>query len=45
MKNIIIVTGSCGLVGSEAVKFFIKKNFFVVGIDNNYRKKTFWKRW
>ena len=43
MKNIIIVTGSCGLVGSEAVKFFLKKNFFVVGIDNNYRKKFFGK--
>ena len=41
MKNIIIVTGSCGLVGSEAVKFFLKKNFFVIGIDNNYRKKLF----
>ena len=43
MKNIIIVTGSCGLVGSEAVKFFLKKNFFVVGIDNNYRKNFFGK--
>ena len=41
MKKIIIVTGSCGLVGSEAVKFFLKKNFFVIGIDNNYRKKFF----
>ena len=25
MKKIVIITGSCGLVGSEAVKFFIKK--------------------
>ena len=33
----------CGLVGSEAVKFFIKKNFFVVGIDNNLRKFLFGK--
>ena len=41
MKNIIIITGSCGLVGSEAVNFFLKKNFFVIGIDNNYRKKLF----
>jgi len=41
MKNTIIVTGSCGLVGSEAVKFFLKKNFYVNGIDNNYRKKLF----
>ena len=38
MKKIVIVTGSCGLVGSEAVKFFLKKKFYVVGIDNNYRK-------
>ncbi len=43
MKNIIIVTGSCGLVGSESVKFFLKKKFFIVGIDNNYRKKFFGK--
>tara|TARA_X000000368_G_scaffold416246_1_gene409741 strand:+ start:537 stop:1583 length:1047 start_codon:yes stop_codon:yes gene_type:complete len=43
MKKIIIVTGSCGLVGSEAVKFFLKKNFYVIGIDNNYRKKFFGK--
>ena len=41
MKKIVIVTGSCGLVGSEAVKFFLKKKFYVVGIDNNYRKKFF----
>jgi len=43
MKNIIIITGSCGLVGSEAVKFFLKKKFLVIGIDNNYRKKLFGK--
>lgn len=43
MKKIAIVTGSCGLVGSEAVKFFLKKNFFVIGIDNNYRKNFFGK--
>ena len=43
MKKIVIVTGSCGLVGSEAVKSFIKKNFFVVGIDNNLRKFLFGK--
>ena len=43
MKNIIIITGSCGLVGSEAVNFFLKKNFFVIGIDNNYRKNFFGK--
>jgi CDP-paratose 2-epimerase len=37
----ILVTGSSGLVGSEAVEFFCKKKFHVIGIDNNYRKKLF----
>ena len=40
-KKIVLVTGSDGLVGSESVKFFSKKGFFVVGIDNNSRKKFF----
>jgi len=37
----VIITGSCGLVGAEAVKFFHKKNFKVIGIDNDFRKKFF----
>ena len=41
--SIVLVTGSCGLVGSEAVKFFISKGFDVLGIDNNSRKKFFGK--
>ena len=41
MKKYVLITGSNGLVGSESVKFFIKKNFFVIGIDNNQRKKLF----
>ena len=41
----VIVTGSCGLVGSESVSFFSKKGFQVIGIDNNSRKLFFWKRW
>jgi CDP-paratose 2-epimerase len=41
--SVIIITGSCGLVGSEATNFFIKKGFDVVGIDNNTRKKLFGK--
>lgn len=40
-KKIVLVTGSDGLVGSESVKFFSKKGFYVVGIDNNSRKKFF----
>jgi len=42
-KDICIITGSAGLVGSEASKFFIKKNFKVLGIDNNLRKFFFGK--
>ena len=36
--NIALITGSCGLVGSESVNFFIKKKFKVLGIDNNLRE-------
>jgi len=39
--SIVIVTGSNGLVGSEAVNFFSKKGFKVLGIDNNLRKFFF----
>ena len=37
----VLVTGSSGLIGSESVKFFIKKGFNVVGIDNNMREYFF----
>jgi len=40
MKKILI-TGSNGLVGSEAIKFFEKKNWKVVGVDNNMRSMFF----
>lgn len=40
MKNICI-TGSNGLVGSEAVKFFNDKDWNVIGVDNNMRSKLF----
>ena len=36
----VCITGSTGLVGSEAVKFFEEKGWEVVGIDNNGRSKT-----
>ena len=36
----ILITGSTGLVGSEAVKFFREKGWYVVGIDNNMRAKN-----
>ena len=41
--KIAIVTGSNGLVGSEAVRFLIKKKYRVLGIDNNLRKYFFGK--
>ncbi len=39
--SIIIITGANGLVGSEAVSFFCKKKYKVIGIDNNLRKFFF----
>ena len=42
--KIALITGSCGLVGSESVEFFIKKKFKVIGIDNDYRKFFFGKK-
>ena len=41
--SVVLITGSCGLVGSESVEFFISKGFDVVGIDNNSRSKFFGK--
>ena len=38
-----IVTGSGGLIGSEAAKFLCKKGFKVLGIDNNFRSFFFGK--
>jgi CDP-paratose 2-epimerase len=39
--SVVIVTGSCGLIGSETVNFFTEKGFDIVGIDNNMRKVFF----
>ena len=41
--SVAIITGSTGLVGSEAVNFFHDKGFDIVGIDNNLRKQFFGK--
>ena len=41
--NLALITGSCGLVGSESAVYFSKKNFKVLGIDNNTRKYFFGK--
>jgi len=42
MKKILI-TGSGGLIGSEAVEFYCKEGYDVYGIDNNYREHFFGK--
>ena len=47
----VIITGSAGLIGSEAVRFFAGLGMHVVGIDNDMRKfffgseaSTLWNR-
>ncbi|HZL33655.1 MAG TPA: NAD-dependent epimerase/dehydratase family protein [Tepidisphaeraceae bacterium] len=37
----VLVTGSSGLIGSEAVAFFDRLDFPVVGVDNNMRADFF----
>lgn len=37
----VLVTGSTGLIGSEAVRFYCNKGHNVLGIDNNMRKYFF----
>ncbi len=39
-KN-ILVTGSAGLIGSESVRWFCERGFFVVGVDNDMRRYFF----
>ncbi len=39
--NICLITGSAGLIGSEAVRFFSNKGFYIVGIDNDMRSELF----
>lgn len=39
----VLVTGSLGLVGSEAVKFYLSEGHEVIGVDNDMRKHFFGK--
>lgn len=39
--NIALITGSAGLIGSEAAEFFSKKLDLILGIDNNQRETFF----
>ena len=41
VKKTALVTGSGGLIGSEAVRFFARKGFKIIGIDNDARKYFF----
>jgi len=39
--SVAIITGSAGLVGSEASEFFARQGMDVVGIDNDMRRRFF----
>jgi CDP-paratose 2-epimerase len=36
-----LITGSAGLIGSEAARFFAQKGYLIVGVDNDMRKYFF----
>jgi CDP-paratose 2-epimerase len=37
----LLVTGSCGLIGSEVCVFFAQQGFHIIGIDSNHRAVFF----
>jgi CDP-paratose 2-epimerase len=39
--SVAIVTGSAGLIGSEAARYFAEQGMLVVGVDNDMRKTFF----
>lgn len=39
--SVVIITGSAGLIGSEAAVFFAEEGFHVVGVDNDMRREFF----
>ena len=41
MQASVLVTGSCGLIGSEVSVFFARNGFNVTGIDDNHRAVFF----
>lgn len=43
MNNTVLITGSAGLIGSEAARFFDSRGYRVVGIDNDMRQWLFGK--
>ena len=47
----VLITGSAGLIGSEAVQFYCRRGYLVIGVDNDMRRHFFgedastrWKR-
>ena len=40
--SVVLITGSAGLIGSEAVRFFAGRGYQVVGLDNNMRQYFFY---
>lgn len=38
---VVLVTGSCGLIGSEAAAHYAERGFDVIGIDNDMRRAFF----
>ena len=41
--SVVLITGSAGLIGSEAVRFFAALGYQMVGLDNNMRQYFFGK--
>lgn len=39
--SVVVITGSTGLIGSEAAEFYAGLGYLVVGIDNNMRQRFF----
>jgi len=37
----VLVTGSCGLIGSEVTRWFARLGFFITGVDSNHRAVFF----
>ena len=40
-KPVVLVTGSCGLIGSEVTRYFAHRGFSIYGIDSNHRAVFF----
>src|SRR4051812_15352690 len=39
--GVVVITGSAGLIGSEAAQFYCERGHLVVGIDNDMRRSFF----